>query len=111
MNAKDFFKPSFFKIAVFAFFSVIFLYLAKETVSAIGLSFAIFYSAYGFPFQYLITGDIGSLSGIINAIFLGNYFGKYGNFLFNPFAFLLDIVLIYSLSCFISFILRKKKNQ
>ncbi len=74
MNIKDFLKPTVFKTAIFIFFGVIFLYFVKESISAIGFSFAIFYNAYGFPFQYLITGDISNLSGIINTLSLGNFF-------------------------------------
>ena len=108
MGIKDFLKPTIFKISIFIFFGVVFLY-AKESVSAIGFSFAIFYNAYGFPFQHLITGDIDSLSGIINTLFLGNFFTRYGSFLFNPTAFAVDIILIYLLACFMAVLFRNMK--
>ena len=109
MNVKNFLKPTFFKVIIFLFVGVVYLYFARESVSAAGLSFAFFYTAYGFPFQYLITGDIDKISSIVRELFLGNYFSKYGNFLFNPVAFALDIVLIYLFSCFMEVLFEKVK--
>jgi len=109
MDVKNFLKPTFFKTIVFLSVSVVYLYFASESVSAAGLSFALFYTAYGFPLQYLIAGDIDKISGIVREMFLGNYFGEYGNFLFNPVAFALDIVLIYLFSCFMGVLFDKMK--
>ncbi|MEK6946132.1 MAG: hypothetical protein AABX32_00845 [Nanoarchaeota archaeon] len=109
MNVKNFLKPTFLKAIIFLFVGVVYLYFAKESVSAAGLSFAFFYTAYGFPFQYLITGDVGKISSIVRELFLGNYFGEYGNFLFNPVAFALDIILIYLFSCFMGVLFEKMK--
>ena len=111
MNIKNFLRPTFLKAITFLFVGVVYLYFARESVSAAGLSFAFFYTAYGFPFQYLIIGDIGKISSIVGELFLGNYFSKYGNFLFNPFAFALDLILIYLFSCFMGVFFEKMNSS
>ena len=111
MGIKDFLKPSIVKILAFLSVGLFYLYFASESVSAAGFSFAVFYSAYGFPFQYLIIGDIDNLSGIIKDMFLGNYFTKFGNTLINPAALALDLILIYSFACLISMLFAKMKSN
>lgn len=111
MNIKNFLKPDIFKALIFLFMCIFYLYFANDKVSAAGFSFAIFYSAYGFPFQYLIIGDIGKTSGIVNNLFLGNYFIKFNNFLFNPLALALNIILIYLLACLMAIPLKNKKSK
>ncbi len=111
MNAKNFLKPTFLKAIIFLFVGVLYLYFAEERVSAAGFSFAFFYAAYGFPFQYLIIGDIDKISSIVSGLFLGNYFSEYGNFLFNPIAFALGMILIYLLSCFMGVLFGKMKSS
>lgn len=102
MNAKEFFKPTILKIIIFLFIGVIYLYFAGESACGASLFFAFCYKAYGFPFLYLVTGDVDSSFIYIKTIFLGEYFKKSGNFLFNPEALILDMALIYLLACFIS---------
>jgi len=102
MNIKNFLKPTSFKILVFLSTSIIFLYFAKESVCAVSFFFAFCYNAYGFPFQYMLTGNIESASSHIKTLFLGEYFNKSGNFLFNPATLVLNLVLIYIFACFIS---------
>jgi len=106
---KNFLKPTVFKAAIFLFVGILYIYFARENVSAAGFGFAFFYTAYGFPFQYLITGNINNISGIVRDLFLGNHFSRHGNFLFNPLAFALDIILIYLFSCFMGVLLGKMK--
>lgn len=101
MNAKEILKPDIFKIFIFLFIGIIYLYFAKESVCAVSFYFAFCYNAYGFPFQYMVDGNIESAYSQIKASFLGEYFNKSGNILFNPAAFALDLALIYLLACFI----------
>lgn len=102
MGAKNFLKPSILNILIFLFVGVMFLYFGGESVCGVSFFFSFCYSAYGFPFPYMATGDIGTASGYIKTLFLGDYFNKFGNFLFNPAAFLLDIALIYIMACFMA---------
>ena len=102
MNAKEFLKPSILKISIFLFIGVFYLYFAKESTCAAGFSFAFCYIEHGFPFSYIISGDIDAASGYLKTLFFGKFFFKSGNFLFNYAALLLDIIFIYLLSCFIS---------
>jgi len=110
MNLKKFLKPTILKMLIFLFIGILFLYFAKESVSAAGFGFAFFYESYGFPSAYLITGNIDSASGHIRTLFLGNFFGKYGNFLFNPWALAIDIILIYLLACLFALLLKYTKK-
>ena len=89
--------------------AIIFLYLAKENVCGAGLFFAFCYKAHGFPFLYIVTGNIDTAYGYLKTLALGSYFTKSGNFLFNIPAFILDAVLIYLLTCLISILFRKIK--
>ncbi len=108
MRLGKFLKPTILKITVFLFIGIIYLYLAAESVCGAGLTFVICYKAYGFPFQYLATGDVDSAMNVINSSPLGGYFNKLGNFLFNSISLVLDLTLIYLLSCLISFIFENK---
>ncbi len=110
MNVKEFLKPNLLKISIFLFIGIFFLYFAKERVSAAGFGFAFFYESYGFPLTYLIIGNTDSASGHIRTLFLGNYFSKYGNFLFNPLALTIDIILIYLLACFLELLFKYTKK-
>lgn len=109
MNVKEFLKPNLLKILIFLFIGIFFLYFAGENACGAGFGFAFCYKAYGFPFLYLVTGQIDSASGYIKTLPFGSYFSKYGSFLFNPAAFVLDVVLIYLVACFISILFRKIK--
>ncbi len=111
MNIKNFLKPDKFNATIFVFISLIFLYFAHENVSAAGFGFAFFYNAYGFPFQYLITGETSNLSGITSGMFLGNHFAKLGKVLVNPATFIINLILIYLLACAISVLFSKIKNK
>ena len=111
MNIKNFLKPSIFKILVFVFIGIFYLYFAGEDACGAGLFFAFCYKAYGFPFLYLVTGQIDNASGYMKTLPLGDFFSKTGNFLFNPAVFLLDIVLIYLLACFITILFNKNKSN
>ncbi len=108
MNAKNLLKPNSLRIMVFLFLAVFFLYFAKEDVCAVGLFFAVCYNAYGFPLSYLITGDTDGAARI-QTLFLDKYFAKIDNFLFNPLAFLLNLIFIYLLACLISILIKKIK--
>lgn len=109
MNLREFFKPTALKILIFAFVGIAYLYFASVSVSAAGFGFAFFYNEYGFPFQYLITGNRSNLSGLTHEMFLGNYFAKYGSVLLNPAALALDAALIYLLACMMSILFAKMK--
>lgn len=111
MNAKEFLKPSVFKVLAFVFIGIFYLYSAGEDACGAGLFFAFCYRAYGFPFLYLVTGQIDNASSYIKTLPLGEYFSKTGNFLFNPAVFLLDIALIYLLACLISILFNKNKSN
>jgi len=108
MNLKEFIKPSIFKIFIFLIIAVFYLYFAKEDACGAGLFFAFCYKAYGFPFSYLVTGNIDAASGHIKTLILGEYFSKSGNFLFNTLALLLDLALIYVLACFLDMLFDRK---
>ena len=108
MDIGNFLKPTILKIFIFLFISLFYLYFAKESVCGVIFILAFCYSAYGFPFSYLITGNIDAVAGHFKTLFLGENFIKYGSFLFNPAAFFLNIILIYLLSCFIANLIKAK---
>lgn len=112
MSIKELLKPTAPKALIFLFIAVFYLYFAGESACGIGFFFAFCYKAYGFPFLYVVAGDINTASGYIKTLPLGDYFSKFGKFLFNPLALILDIFLIYLLACFIStlFIFQKIKT-
>ena len=107
MSIKELIKPSVFKILVFLVIAVASVYFTKENACGASLFFAFCYKAYGFPFLYIITGQIDTAAGYINTLPLGSYFSKYGNVLFNIPAFLSDIISIYLLACFADLLLSK----
>ncbi len=109
MDVKEFLKPTGFKISTFLFTGIIFLYFAKESVCAVSFFFVFCYNAYGFPFQYMITGNIESASSNIKTLFLGESFNTYGNFLFNTVTLISDLILVYLLACFMSMLFRNMK--
>ena len=109
MNIKEFIKPSIFKILVFFVIAALSIYFTKESACGVSIFFAFCYKAYGFPFLYIVTGQVDTASGYIKTLPLGNYFSKFGNFLFNIPAFILDIILIYLAACFIFIVFRKMK--
>ena len=111
MGIKNFLKPGILSILAFLLIGIFCLYFIRETVSAAGFNFAFFYTAYGYPFQYLISGDTANLSGITDGMFLGGYFAKYGAVLINPIALALDAALIYLLACSVPFIFAKIKPK
>ena len=106
MDIKKFLKPTIFKILLFMFIGIFYIYFARDEVCGAGLSFAFCYKAYGFPFSYAISGDIEPASGYIKTLFFGENFAKYGNLLINPITFIFDAILIYSLACFLSLLLK-----
>lgn len=83
-----------------------FYFVKEEVCAAGGFIFIFCYKAFGLPFSYLITGDVESAYGHIKTLFLGNYFVQFENFLFNPFTFLLNAILIYLSAFFISFLFK-----
>ena len=107
IGIKNFLKPTFFKIFVFISVGIVYLYLAKESVSAAGFNFAFYYNAYGFPLQYFITGDTDKIQSMMKDLFLGEYFIKYGNVLLNPAALILNVILIYIFSCLMAILFNK----
>lgn len=109
MNVKEFIKPSAFKILVFLFIGVLYLYFAIEDVCAVGLFFAFCYKAYGFPFLYIVAGDVGNAFGHIKTLPFGSYFLKSGNYLLNLVALALDFVLIYLLACVMTMLFSNMK--
>ena len=113
MNTKDFFKPNIFKILVFLFISLFYLYFAGETGCGAGFGFTLCYKAYGFPFFYAMTGDYSIIQSYTGTLFLGKYFLKYGSLNFNALALLFDAILIYILACMIGSLMNVKriKNQ
>lgn len=111
MNAKEFIKPTLLKILIFIFIGIFYLYFAKEDVCGAGFMFAFCYNAYGFPFSYMASGNIDAALGYLKTLFLGKFFIKSGNFLFNYATLFLDILLIYLLSCFISALVKDFKTK
>ena len=109
MKIKELLKPNLLKILIFLFLIIFLLYFAGEKACGVGMTFAFCYKAYGFPFSYLVTGDIDVAYGHIKTIPLGQYFNKYLNLLFNPIAFIVNTILIYLLACFISMLFRNVK--
>lgn len=107
MNIKELLKPNLAKILIFLFIGIFYLYFAKEDACGVWSIIAFCYKAYGFPFSYAVSGDIDITSGYIKTLFLGQYFSKYGNFLFNPATLMVDIFFIYILACFISMLIKK----
>jgi len=105
MNIKNFFKPTIAKALLFLGISILLIYFTKENACGISLFFTFCYNALGFPFLFVVAGQIDAASGYIHTLPLGSFFGKYGNYLFNAPAFILDAVLIYAASCLISFII------
>ena len=71
------------------------------------LVFSFCYKAYGFPFLYAVTGQVDAASGYLKTLPLGNFFSRYGNFLFNIPAFVVDVALIYIVACFVFLFLEK----
>ena len=106
MKIKEFLKPNILNIGIFVLIGIFYLFLAGQKTCGAGYSFDFCYKTTGFPLQYILTGDINSASALIKEIPLGSYFIKSGNALLNPAAFALDVVFIYLLSCFISFLFR-----
>lgn len=111
MKIKKLLKPNAFKISVFIFVGIFYLYFAVESICGVSFFFAFCYKAHGFPFPYMVSGDIEAASINIKTSFLGNYFTKQGTFLVNPAVFLLDLVLIYILACFIDILFNKKISK
>ena len=111
MNAKESLKPSALKILIFLLIGAIYLYFAKEDACAVSFYFAFCYKAYGFPFQYMVTGNIESASSQIKTLPFADYFSKSGNFLLNPVALILNLILIYLLACLISVLFGKMKVE
>ena len=109
MHPRNFLKPNIFSLAVFSFIAIFYLYFAAGETCGISPFFQFCYKEYGFPLSYAITGEIETASGYIKTTFLGDSFSKYGNILFNPLALILDIALIYLLSCFIAMLFRNMK--
>ena len=105
MNLKEFIKPSAFKILASLSIGVLYLYFAVEDVCAVSLFFAFCYKAYGFPFTYLVTGDIDRAIGHIKTLPFGSYFLKSGNHLLNLVALAMDLALIYLLACVMAMML------
>lgn len=109
MNVKEFIKPGAFKIFVFLLIGVFYLYFTMEDVCAFGLFFAFCYKAYGFPFSYIVIGDIDSAFGHIKTMPFGAYFVKSGNYFLNLVALALDLALIYLLACVMAMIFSNAK--
>ena len=107
MNLKEFIKPTTLKILIFLIIGVLYLYFAGESVCGASFAFTFCYKAYGFPFSYIVTGNIDTASGYIKTLFLGKYFSNSGNILFNPAALILNLILIYISTCFAPMLFKK----
>lgn len=105
MNVKKLLKPDALSISL-TLLGITLFFVKQEVCAAGGFIFVFCYKAYGFPFSYLITGDVENAYGHIKTLFLGNYFMQFKNFLLNPFTFLLNIVLIYLAAYFISILFK-----
>ena len=92
-------KPSIPKLLAFLLLGIALLYFANESICGVFLFFSFCYKAYGFPFSYILNGNIEVAFGQAKTAFLGSFFIKSGNFLFNPAALMLDLALIYLFSC------------
>ncbi|MBI2102085.1 hypothetical protein HYT53_05745 [Candidatus Woesearchaeota archaeon] len=102
MKFIQFIKPGTLKILAFIFIGVLYLYFAVEDACAVGFLFAFCYKAHGFPFLYMVNGDIGNAVGHIKTLPLGAYFTETGSQLFNLPALLLDLAFAYLLACLLS---------
>ena len=105
MNVKKLLKPNALSISL-TLLGISLFFVKEEVCAAGGFIFIFCYKSYGFPFSYLITGDIANAYGHIKTLFLGNYFTQYGNFLFNPVVFILNFLFVYLSACFISFLFK-----
>ena len=101
MNLKDSIKPNLLMILIFVFVAIISLVFTKKSSCGVSFFFSFCFKAYGYPLHYLITGDVDN--GHVQTLSFGKYFKKFSNILFNPIAFILDIILIYLLSFSIGF--------
>ena len=84
---------------MFLLLGIALLYFVNEGVCGVFLFYSFCYKSYGFPFPYILNGNIEVAAGQMKTVFLGSFFIKSGNFLFNPAALMLDLALIYLLSC------------
>ena len=84
-------------------------YFFSEKICGASFLFAFCYKSYGFPFHYIITGDVDIASGYIKTTFLGAYFIKIKNILFNPLSFVIDSIVNYIISCLVSLLFENKK--
>ena len=109
MNVKELLKPNALKILIFLSIGIVYLYFAVENICGVSFYFAFCYKAYGFPLSYMVIGDVNSAFGYIKTLFLGNYFTKSKNFLFNPLSLILNIISIYALTCFIAELFKNMK--
>ncbi|MBI1936046.1 hypothetical protein HYS31_06415 [Candidatus Woesearchaeota archaeon] len=111
MGIRKFIKPSIMKLLTFMIISFFYLYIVAESICAVGFFFQFCYKAYGFPFPYLVTGDVDNSSGHIKTFFLGNHFAKFGSFMLNPITAAFDVILIYLLSCLVSTLLKGMRDS
>ena len=108
MKIKKFLKPTVLKIIIALLVGIIYLYIAGENGCGAGFGFSFCYKAYGFPFLYLVKGNTDIAFNYFKTSFLGEYFTKSGNSLFNPAALISDIILIYLLACFLNLLFKNK---
>ena len=99
IKISDILKPNIPKILVFLSLGIALLYFVKEDICGVFLFFGFCYKAYGFPLLYILSGNIEVAAGQAKTVFLGKYFIKSGNLLFNPAALILDLALTYLFSC------------
>ena len=109
MKIKKFLKPNALKVFLFLFIGIVYLYLAGENACGAGFGFSFCYKASGFPFLYVASGNVGMAFGYLKTLFFGSLFIKFGTILFNPAAFLADIILIYLFACLPSLLFNNKK--
>jgi len=105
IKIKEFFRLTKTKIVLMSVIGVISLYGVREVTCGASFFFTFCYKAFGFPFKYLVTGDINVDAGYLRTLALGAGFVGYGNFLFNLISFFINILSIYLAACFIGFLL------
>lgn len=106
MNVKEFLKPSGLKILILIPMVIFYFNIANESTCGASFFFTFCYKVYGFPFRYMVSGDIKSAASYVSTLFLGNYFNQYGIFLLNFLSLAFDAILLYLLVCIISMLFK-----
>ena len=98
-------KPTKLQILITAFIILFFGFYVKESICAASIFFAFCINEHGFPFTSMMTGHIGSVpQEILEGRFLGRFFIRKGNILFNPALIFLNIAVYHLFASFLFYI-------